>query len=150
MLGMEGAEWKKAIFAVGGNEVKKCLVQLWKFSLDVTSASGGGSTLQKQEINMIKDRALTSPNPSSSPYSSHSKSSSFIKGNLGQVNTRKKTMPGNLQDIPKGAFQWVQNISLLVFCIDHSLQLVCPVKMASLGTLPFICLLFLLISSMFF
>lgn len=130
---LECQEWQKAIFAVGGNEVKKWPVQLRRFSLDGTSASGGGSTLQQQEINMIQDRGLTSPNPSSSPYSSHSKSSSFIKGNLGQVNTRKQTMPGNLQDIPKGAFQWVQNISLVGLCIDHSLQLVCPVEMASLG-----------------
>lgn len=130
---LECQEWQKAIFAVGGNEVKKWPVQPRRRSFDGTSASGGGSTLQQQEMNMIQDRALTSPNPSSSSYSSHSKSSSFIKGNLGQVNTRKQTMPGNSQDIPKGAFQWVQNISLVGLCIDHSLQLVCPVEMASLG-----------------
>lgn len=130
---LECQEWQKAIFAVGGNEVKKWPVQLRRFSPDGTSASGSGSTLQQQEINMIQDRALISPNPSSSSYSSHSKSSSFIKGSLGQANTRKQAMPGNSQDIPKGAFQWVQNISLVGLCIDHSLQLVCPVEMASLG-----------------
>lgn len=131
---LECQEWQKAISAVGGDEMKKWPVQLRRFAPDGTSASSGGSTIQPQEINMIHDRTMPpSPSTASSIYGSHSKTSNFIKGNVGQPNTRKQVISGHSQESSKGAFQWVQNISLVGLCIDHSLQLLAQVDATSLG-----------------
>ncbi|XP_057836995.2 mediator of RNA polymerase II transcription subunit 13 isoform X1 [Cryptomeria japonica] len=131
---LECQEWQKAISAVGGDEMKKWPVQLRRFAPDGTSASSGGSTIQPQEINMIHDRTLPpSPSTASSIYGSHSKTSNFIKGNVGQPNTRKQVISGHSQEFSKGAFHWVQNISLVGLCIDHSLQLLSQVEATSLG-----------------
>ncbi|ERN20081.1 mediator of RNA polymerase II transcription subunit 13 [Amborella trichopoda] len=129
---LECQEWQKAIYAVGGNEVKKWPLQLRRSVPE--SASGNGNSLQQQEISLMQDRAMPSqPNPSL--YGSHSKSSSFLKGGLTQTNTRKQMLPGQLVgDAPRGVFQWVQSISFVAVSVDHTLQLICPVEMGASPT----------------
>ncbi|KAG9454603.1 hypothetical protein H6P81_007507 [Aristolochia fimbriata] len=123
---LECQEWQKAIYLVGGNEVKKWPVQLRKSIPDGPSGSNG-TTLQQQDMSLIQERTLPS-SPSPSLYSPHSKPSSFIKGSLGQGNSRKQHLVGGQAavDISRGLFQWVQSISLVGVSIDHSLHLVFP------------------------
>ncbi|KAI3880587.1 hypothetical protein MKW92_020076 [Papaver armeniacum] len=121
---LERQEWQKAIYSVGGNEVKKWPLQLRHALPDGVSASNNGSSLHQQEISMIQERTLPS-SPSSSMYSPQTKSSSFIKGGLGQTNTRKQLMGGQaVIDSSRGIFQSVQSISLVGVSIDHSLHLI--------------------------
>lgn len=130
---LECQEWQKAIYSVGGNEVKKWPLQLRRSVPDGVSSSSNGTSLQQQEMTLMQERALpSSPNPSL--YSPHSKSSSFIKGNLGQNNTRKQLLTGqSTVDSSRGLFQWVQSISLIGVTIDHTLHLVFPAEMSSVG-----------------
>ncbi|XP_010257656.1 PREDICTED: mediator of RNA polymerase II transcription subunit 13 [Nelumbo nucifera] len=119
---LECQEWQKAIYTVGGNEVKKWL-QLRGSVSDGIPGSSNGTTLQQQEMGLIQERALPS-SPSPSLYSPHTKSSGFIKGGIVQNSTRKQLMGGQTTvDSSRGLFQWVQSISLIGVCVDHSLQL---------------------------
>ncbi|OVA06369.1 Mediator complex [Macleaya cordata] len=121
---LERQEWQKAIYSVGGNEVKKWPLQLRRSVPDGISASSNGSSLHQQEMSLIQERTLPS-SPSPSMYSPQTKSSSFIKGGLGQTNTRKQLMGGQAAvDSSRGMFQWVQSISLVGVSIDHSLHLI--------------------------
>lgn len=73
----------------------------------------------------------SSPNPSL--YSPHAKSS-FMKGSLGQTNSRKQLLTGqSTMDSSRGLFQWVQSISLIGVAIDHTLHLLFPADMLSQG-----------------
>ncbi|KAJ8760013.1 hypothetical protein K2173_010869 [Erythroxylum novogranatense] len=120
---LEYLEWQKAIYSVGGSEVKKWPLQLRRSMPEGMPATGNGATLQQQEISLIPERALpSSPNPL---YSPHSKSSSFMKGGLGQPSGRKQLMGGHTAvDNSRGMLQWVQSISFVSISIDHSLHLV--------------------------
>ncbi|XP_077214346.1 RNA polymerase II transcription mediator isoform X2 [Tasmannia lanceolata] len=130
---LECQEWQKAIYSVGGNEVKKWPLQLRRSVPDGIPSGSNGTSLQQQEISLIQERPLpSSPNPSL--YSPHSKSSSFMKGGLGQINTRKQLLAGQTAvDSSRGMFQWVQSISLVGISIDHSLHLIFPADIPSSG-----------------
>ncbi|KAF6157885.1 hypothetical protein GIB67_015201 [Kingdonia uniflora] len=121
---LERQEWQKAIYLVGGNEVKKWALQLRRSgATDGISASSNG---HQQEMSLVQER------PSPSFYNSSqtkASSSGFIKGGggggLGQNSTRKQ------QQIMGGQaalFQWVQSISLVGVSLDHSLNLVFPAE----------------------
>lgn len=121
---LEYQEWQKAIFMVGGSEVKKWPVQLRRSMPDGMPANSNITSLQQQEISLIQERTLpSSPNPL---YSSHSKASGFIKSSMGQPAMRKQLMSGGhpAVDGSRGLLQWVQSISLVSVCMDHSLQLI--------------------------
>ncbi|XP_073128945.1 mediator of RNA polymerase II transcription subunit 13 isoform X4 [Henckelia pumila] len=120
---LECQEWQKALYSAGGSDVKKWSVQLRRSFPDGIPPGSNGTSLQQQEMSLIQDRALpSSPSPLSSP---HPKSSSFMKGGMGQPSSRKQMMGGHaVLDNSKGILQWVQNISFVSVSIDHSLQLV--------------------------
>lgn len=103
---------------------------------DGMTASSNGTSLQKQEIGLIQERALpSSPSPL---YSSHSKASSFMKGGLGQPSTRKQLIGGQgVVDNSRGLLQLVQSISFVSLSIDHSLQLMIQADSTSHGTIPY-------------
>lgn len=104
---LECQEWQKAIYSVGGSDVKKWPLQLRR-------CVPGSSSLQQQDMSLIPDRNVpSSPSPL---YSSHPKSSGFMKGGLGQAATRKHIMGG-------GLLQWVQSITFIALSVDHSLHL---------------------------
>lgn len=91
---------------------------------DGMPANSNITSLQQQEISLIQERTLpSSPNPL---YSSHSKASGFIKSSMGQPAMRKQLMSGGhpAVDGSRGLLQWVQSISLVSVCMDHSLQLI--------------------------
>nr|XP_043628708.1 mediator of RNA polymerase II transcription subunit 13 [Erigeron canadensis] len=114
---LECQEWQKALYSIGGSEVKKWSLQLRRSVPDGISASSNGGSLQ-QEMNMIQERNLPA----------HSKGSTFMKGGLGQPSTRKQLIGGGgghiSMDNSKGLLQWVQSITFVSLSIDHSLQLV--------------------------
>ncbi|KAL5731464.1 hypothetical protein ACHQM5_004188 [Ranunculus cassubicifolius] len=113
---LERQEWQKAIYSVGGNEVKKWPLQLRRSVPD-------GSSLHQQEMSLIQDRTLPS-SPSPSMYNSQTKSSGFVKGGLGQQSNSRKQLGGQTSiDNSRGFFQWIQSISLIGVSIDHSLHL---------------------------
>ncbi|XP_059309442.1 mediator of RNA polymerase II transcription subunit 13 isoform X3 [Lycium ferocissimum] len=133
-LELECQEWQKALYSVGGSEVKKWSLQLRRSVPDgMTTASSNGTSLQQQEIGLIQERALpSSPSPL---YSTHSKASSFMKGGLGQPSTRKQLIGGQgIADNSRGLLQWVQSISFVSLSIDHSLQLMFQADSMSHGT----------------
>ncbi|GMH10269.1 hypothetical protein Nepgr_012110 [Nepenthes gracilis] len=115
---LECQEWQKALYSIGGSEVKKWPMQLQRAMPDGMPTSNNGGSLQQQEI----DRSLpSSPSPL---YSPHTKSSGFIKGGLGQ-SSRKQLIGGSaVADSSRGLLQWVQSISFVTISVDHSLQLV--------------------------
>ncbi|PIA29244.1 hypothetical protein AQUCO_06100036v1 [Aquilegia coerulea] len=118
---LERQEWQKAIYLVGGNEVKKWPLQLRRSVPDGISASNGNS-LHQQGMSLIQDRTLSSsPNPSM--YSPQTKASGYIKGGLGQMNARK-TGGQAAVDNSRGLFLWVRSISLIGVSVDHSLHLI--------------------------
>ncbi|KAF9624405.1 hypothetical protein IFM89_011330 [Coptis chinensis] len=120
---LERQEWQKAIYLIGGNEVKKWPLHLRRSVPDGISSSNGNS-LHQQEMSLIPERVLPS-SPSPSMYSPQTKASSFMKGGLGQSNSRKQPMGGQATaDSSRGLFQWVQSISLVGVSIDHSLNLI--------------------------
>ncbi|KAJ0020388.1 hypothetical protein Pint_31438 [Pistacia integerrima] len=116
-------EWQKAIYSVGGSEMKKWPLQLRRSVPDGMPSSSNGTSLQQQEMSLIQERALpSSPSPL---YSPHSKSSGFMKGGLGQPAARKQLISGHtMVDNSRGLLQWVQSISFVAISIDHSLHLV--------------------------
>lgn len=126
------AEWQKALYAVGGSEVKKWSLQLRRSVPDGVTPSSNGTSLQQQEMNLIQERTLpSSPSPL---YSPHSKASAFIKGGLVQPNARQQLIGGHaIVDNSRGLLQWVQSISFVSVSIDHSLQLVVQAESASQG-----------------
>ncbi|XP_068635779.1 mediator of RNA polymerase II transcription subunit 13 isoform X2 [Aristolochia californica] len=131
---LECQEWQKAIYFVGGNEVKKWPIQLRRSIPDGVPSGSNGTTLQQQDMSLIQERTLPS-SPSPSLYSPHSKPSGFIKGSLGQSNSRKQHQVGGQAgvDISRGLLQWVQSISLVGLSVDHSLHLVFPADSYHLG-----------------
>ncbi|XP_074292645.1 mediator of RNA polymerase II transcription subunit 13 [Silene latifolia] len=116
---LECQEWQKALYFIGGPELKKWPLQLRRTSLDSVPSNSNGATLQQQEL----DRSLpSSPNPL---YSPHSKSAGIMKGGLGQTNSRKQLLGGPaVVDGSTGPLQWVQSISFVSISVDHSLRLV--------------------------
>ncbi|KAJ9141058.1 hypothetical protein P3X46_031639 [Hevea brasiliensis] len=120
---LEYLEWQKAIYSVGGSEVKKWPLQLRRSMPDGMSAGSNGATLQQQEMSLMQERTLpSSPSPM---YSPHSKGSGFMKGGLGQSSARKQLIGGHtVVDSTRGMLQWVQSISFVAISIDHSLHLV--------------------------
>ncbi|KAK1311603.1 Mediator of RNA polymerase II transcription subunit 13 [Acorus calamus] len=131
---LECQEWQKAIYSVGGSEVKKWPLQLRRSVPDGGPSSNSGSSLQQQDMVLIQERNLpTSPSPSM--YSPHAKPSSFMKSSLGQTNTRKQLIAGqSMVDSSRGMFQMVQSISLISISIDHSLNLILPADLSSSGS----------------
>ncbi|CAH9118823.1 unnamed protein product [Cuscuta epithymum] len=130
---LECQEWQKALYAIGGSEVKKWPLQLRRYVPDGVPPNSNGTSLQQQEMNLIQERSLAS-SPSPSLYSSHSKASSFIKGGLGQPNARQQMIGGHpLVDNSRCLLQWVQSISFVSVSIDHSLQLVLQADSACQG-----------------
>lgn len=120
---LECQEWQKALYSAGGSEVKKWSLQLRRSLPDGMPAGSNGNSLQQQEMSLMQERTLpSSPSPL---YSSHSKSSAFMKGGMAQPSSRKQLMGGHpVLDNSKGLLQWVQSISFVSVSIDHSLQLV--------------------------
>ncbi|XP_060186714.1 mediator of RNA polymerase II transcription subunit 13 isoform X2 [Lycium barbarum] len=106
-LELECQEWQKALYSVGGSEVKKWSLQLRRSVPDgMTTASSNGTSLQQQEI-----------------------------GGLGQPSTRKQLIGGQgIADNSRGLLQWVQSISFVSLSIDHSLQLMFQADSMSHGT----------------
>ncbi|KAK9094973.1 hypothetical protein Scep_026442 [Stephania cephalantha] len=130
---LERQEWQKAISFIGGSDVKKWNLQLRRAAPDGISASSNGNSLHQQEMSLIQERNLPS-SPSSSLYSPQPKGSGFIKGGLGQTNSRKQLMGGQqIVDSSRGMFQWVQSISLIGVSVDHSLHLNLPADSAFPG-----------------
>ncbi|XWS57231.1 hypothetical protein CRYUN_Cryun09bG0156200 [Craigia yunnanensis] len=129
---LEYLEWQKAIYSVGGSEVKKLPLQLRRFVPDGMPASTNGNSLEQQEISLIQERTLpSSPSPL---YSPHTKAG-FMKGGLGQPAARKQLMSGQtLVDNSRGLLQWVQSISFVSVSVDHSLHLVFQADSLSPGT----------------
>ncbi|KAK9079021.1 hypothetical protein SSX86_000690 [Deinandra increscens subsp. villosa] len=116
---LECQEWQKALYSIGGSEVKKWSLQLRRLVPDGIAASSNGGPLQQQEMSMIQDRNLQS----------HAKGSTFMKGGLGQPLGRKQLLGSGggghiAMDNSKGLLQWVQSITFVSVSIDHSLQLV--------------------------
>ncbi|XP_021867219.1 mediator of RNA polymerase II transcription subunit 13 isoform X2 [Spinacia oleracea] len=116
---LECQEWQKALYSIGGSEVKKWPLQLRRTSPDGIPTSSNGASLQQQEV----ERSLpSSPNPL---YNLHSKSSGFMKGGLGQTTIRKQLIGGPaVVDGSRGSLQWVQSITFVSVSVDHSLHLV--------------------------
>ncbi|XP_057963111.1 mediator of RNA polymerase II transcription subunit 13 [Malania oleifera] len=129
---LECQEWQKAIYTVGGSDVKKWPLQLRRSVPDGMSVSSNGTSLQQQEMGLIQERTL--PSSPSLLYSSHSKTTGFMKGALGQPVARKQLMSGHSVDSSRGLLQWVQSISLVTISIDHSLQLVFQADLSPGGT----------------
>ncbi|KAJ4977034.1 hypothetical protein NE237_002140 [Protea cynaroides] len=128
---LECQEWQKAIYFVGGNEVKKWPLQLRRSSPDGIPTSSSGTSLQQQEMSFQERTLPSSPSPL---YSPHTKASTFMKGVLGQNNMRKQLMGGQMSvDSSRGLFQWVQSISLVAVSLDHSLHLVFHADISSPG-----------------
>ncbi|XP_012067059.1 mediator of RNA polymerase II transcription subunit 13 isoform X2 [Jatropha curcas] len=120
---LEYLEWQKAIYSVGGSEMKKWPLQLRRSIPDGMPGSSNGASLQQQEMSLMQERTLpSSPSPL---YSPHSKGSGFMKGGLGQSSGRKQLIGGHtVVDNSRGMLQWVQSISFVAISIDHSLHLV--------------------------
>ncbi|GJS98417.1 mediator of RNA polymerase II transcription subunit 13 isoform X1 [Tanacetum coccineum] len=115
---LECQEWQKALYSIGGSEVKKWSLQLRRSVPDGMPASSNGGPLQQQEMSIMQDR-------------NHSKGSAYMKGGLGQPSGRKQQLLGGggggghvAMDNSKGLLQWVQSITFVAVSVDHSLQLV--------------------------
>ncbi|XP_047318998.1 mediator of RNA polymerase II transcription subunit 13 isoform X2 [Impatiens glandulifera] len=131
---LECQEWQKALYSVGGSEVKKWPLQLRRPVPDGILANSNGPSLQEQEMSLMQERNLpSSPSPL---YSSHSKSSGFMKGGLSQSATRKQLMSGHhpIADHSRGLLQYVQSISFVSVSLDHTLNLVLQADLASPGS----------------
>lgn len=130
---LECQEWQKALYSIGGSEVKKWPVQLRRSTPDGIPPNSNGNSLQQQEISIIQDRTMpSSPSPL---YSSHSKASSYMKGGMGQPSARKQQLMGGhtAVDNSRGLLQWVQSISFISVSVNHSLQLVFQADSVSPG-----------------
>jgi mediator of RNA polymerase II transcription subunit 13 len=128
------AEWNRVIMSIGGDEVCKWPLQI-RHSQQDSSTGGLGGMACSSEVGMLSDSALglagsgpASPNPSSSfgvrgktTTANYGKGSgSDLRRQGGQVINQVVAPP----EPPKGAFQWVQSISLVSLCVDQSLQIV--------------------------
>ncbi|XP_071701408.1 mediator of RNA polymerase II transcription subunit 13 isoform X2 [Rutidosis leptorrhynchoides] len=110
---LECQEWQKALYSIGGSEVKKWSLQLRRSVPDGIPASSNGGSLQQQEMSMHQERNL--PN--------HTKSSTFMKG--GPAGRKQLSSGGHIpMDNSKGLLQWVQSITFVSVSVDHSVQLV--------------------------
>ncbi|KAJ6714174.1 RAG1-ACTIVATING PROTEIN 1 [Salix viminalis] len=129
---LEYIEWQKAIYSVGGSEVKKWPLQLRRSIPDGMAASTNGASLQQQEMSLIQERTLpSSPSPL---YSPHSKVSGYMKGGLGQTSSRKQLMGGHAAaDNSRGMLQWMQSISFVTISMDHSLHILLQADTPSPG-----------------
>ncbi|KAK4266691.1 hypothetical protein QN277_027573 [Acacia crassicarpa] len=129
---LEYLEWQKAIYSVGGSEMKRWPIQLRRTLSDGMPATSNGTSLQQPEMSLIPERTLpSSPSPL---YSPHAKPSGFMKGSLGQPAARKQLMGGHsMVDNSRGLLSWAQSISFVSVSIDHSLQLVLPADSSSPG-----------------
>ncbi|XP_076894354.1 mediator of RNA polymerase II transcription subunit 13-like [Bidens hawaiensis] len=109
---LECQEWQKALYSIGGSEVKKWSLQLRRSVPDGMTASSNGGP---QDMSIIQDRNLQS----------HTKGSNYLKGGLGQPLGRKQLGGSHIaMDNSKGLLQWVQSITFVSVSVDHSLQLV--------------------------
>jgi mediator of RNA polymerase II transcription subunit 13 len=130
----ECQEWNRVIMSIGGDEVCKWPLQI-RHSQQDSSTGGLGGMACSSEVGMLSDSALglagsgpASPNPSSSfgvrgktTTANYGKGSgSDLRRQGGQVINQVVAPP----EPPKGAFQWVQSISLVSLCVDQSLQIV--------------------------
>ncbi|XP_078439793.1 RNA polymerase II transcription mediator [Wolffia australiana] len=104
---LERQEWQRAIYLVGGNEVKKWAVQLRG------SQGGGAASGLPQEVGAMAERPL--PSSPSSLYSPHAKIGYVKPGASPQVSAKKPVL-----------FQFLQSITLVSILVDHSLQLMLP------------------------
>ncbi|CAK9135492.1 unnamed protein product [Ilex paraguariensis] len=130
---LECQEWQKALYSIGGSEVKKWPLQLRRAVPDGMPASNSGTSLQQQEMSLVQERTL--PSSPGHLYSPHSKASAFMKGGLGQASGRKQIMGGQtMVDTSRGLLQWVQSITFISVSVDHSLHLVCHADSTSPGT----------------
>ncbi|KAJ0968254.1 hypothetical protein J5N97_025171 [Dioscorea zingiberensis] len=130
---LECQEWQRAIYSVGGGEVKKWPLQFRRSAPDGISSSSSASSLQQQDMGLIQDRNLPS-SPSPSLYSPHAKPSSFMKGGLGQANSKKQLLTGQTPtDSSRGFLHLVQSITLVGVSIDHCLNLITPADLPSAG-----------------
>lgn len=129
---LEYLEWQKAIYSVGGSEMKRWPLQLRKSLSDGVSSTSNGSSLQQPDMSLIPERTLpSSPSPL---YSPHPKPTGFIKGNLGQSAGRKQMMGGHSTvDNSRGLLHWAQSISFVTVSMDHTLQPVLPADSSSPG-----------------
>ncbi|KAG9136307.1 hypothetical protein Leryth_003907 [Lithospermum erythrorhizon] len=128
---LECQEWQKALYAVGGSEMKKWSLQLRRSVADGLPTSNNGTSLQQQDMG-TQERTLASPN---TLYNSQTKASSFMKGGLGQSATRKQMIGGaSMADNSRGLHQWVHSICFVSISVDHSLQLVHQADLTSPGT----------------
>ncbi|KAL8139747.1 hypothetical protein V2J09_005768, partial [Rumex salicifolius] len=116
---LEYQEWQKALYSIGGSEMKKWPVQLRRVAPDGLSTGGN---VQQQEM----ERSL--PNSPSPLYSSHTKSSGYTRG---QPSVR--LLGGPQVDSSRGLLQWVQSISFVSVSVDHSLHFVLPEETPSGG-----------------
>lgn len=126
------SEWQKAIYSVGGSEMKRWPIQLRRTLSDGMPATSNGTSLQQPDMSLIPERTLpSSPSPL---YSPHAKPSGFMKGSLGQPASRKQLMGGHsMVDNSRGLLSWAQSISFVSVSLDHSLQLVLPADSSSPG-----------------
>ncbi|KAI4317451.1 hypothetical protein L6164_025318 [Bauhinia variegata] len=129
---LEYLEWQKAIYSVGGSEMKRWPLQLRRSMSDGMSVTSNGTSLQQPEMSLIPERTLpSSPSPL---YSPHAKGSGFMKGSLGQPAARKQLLGGNsIVDSSRGLLHWAQSISFVAISMDHTLQLVLPADSSSPG-----------------
>ncbi|KAK7265984.1 hypothetical protein RIF29_18621 [Crotalaria pallida] len=130
---LEYLEWQKAIYSVGGSEMKRWPLQLRRSMTDGVSVTSNGSSLQQPEMSLIPERTLpSSPSPL---YSPHTKPTGFMKGgSLGQSAVRKQFMGGHsMVDNSRGLLHWAQSISFVAVSMDHTLQLVLPCDSSSPG-----------------
>uniref|UniRef100_A0A1D1ZKE6 Mediator of RNA polymerase II transcription subunit 13 n=1 Tax=Anthurium amnicola TaxID=1678845 RepID=A0A1D1ZKE6_9ARAE len=129
---LERQEWQKAIYSVGGNEVKKWSLQLRRSASDGIGSGNNGPSLQQQDLGSIQER--TCPSSPSPLYSPHAKSN-YMKSSLIQANNKKQHSAGPAAvDCSRGLFQFVLSISLVGVSIDHSLLLMQPADALSGGT----------------
>ncbi|KAK8938453.1 Mediator of RNA polymerase II transcription subunit 13 [Platanthera zijinensis] len=126
---LECQEWQKAIYSVGGNDVKKWPIQLRRSMPDGVLSSNNG--IEQQEMGLIQERALpSSPSPL---YNPHAKSS-FVKGSLGQTNSKKQNLSGQMGvDSSRGLLQLARSVSLVSVSMDHTLNLILPSDSSSLA-----------------
>lgn len=126
------AEWQKAIYSFGGNEVKKWPVQLRRSIPEGIPSNSNGPALQQQDMGLMQDRNMpSSPSPL---YSPHAKSS-FMKGALGQSGNKKQILVEQAgMDSSKGSLHLVRSISLVAISQDHSLHLTCQADLLTRPT----------------
>ncbi|KAI5059150.1 hypothetical protein GOP47_0025469 [Adiantum capillus-veneris] len=130
---LECQEWQKAVFTVGGAEVRKWPVQIWQQQSDNNTVTGNSSSLHAQDVSTLAERAMalgggmpSSPGPSSL-FLSRSKPANFVKTEMGGSSMRKQAGSGighGQVDACRGAFHLIHSISFVNCMLDHTLQIV--------------------------